>query len=499
MLADREMDMNLLRVVTALADDPPHSPRLEQGADAAQTDPVAAIAHLRAALAGSLDPDQRLRATTLLAGLLSETARASEAADLLEQQLPVLDGRPDLQRAIEVALAGVTRVDPATRHRGAATLERLKHRVQDRGERDPHAMAVVAAELANAGESADEVAEIAECALAHGVCTYDIVNALIVADRFNLALQALPGVRDRDALGMCAVLRLRAGDPHTAADDARVALALSAGWPLAEERAAACLGEALVELGELDEAERLLVDARFSGPAVMFARGRLRLAQGRVDAAIDDLYESGRRALARGIVNPAVVPWRSQLALALLQRGQVTEARCLAADELEYAHRFGAARAIGIALRAVATAAGGDHQIDLLREAVARLEGARLDQARAQTDLGAALRRAGRDVEARDPLRLAVDTAHRYGAAPLEERALAELRAAGARPRRRLDAGSGSLTPSERRIADLAAAGHLNREIAEILVVTLATVEYHLRNAYRKLGIRSRTELATAL
>ena len=89
--------------------------------------------------------------------------------------------------------------------------------------------------------------------------------------------------------------------------------------------------------------------------------------------------------------------------------------------------------------------------------------------------------------------------AHRCGATPLEERALTELRAAGARPRRRLVAGAGSLTPSERRIADLAAAGHLNREIADILVVTLATVEYHLRNAYRKLGIRSRRELATTL
>jgi DNA-binding CsgD family transcriptional regulator len=122
-----------------------------------------------------------------------------------------------------------------------------------------------------------------------------------------------------------------------------------------------------------------------------------------------------------------------------------------------------------------------------------------IERARAQFALGAALRRAGRPIEARDPLRVAVDLAHRCGATALEEQALTELRATGARPRRRLTSGPGALTPSERRITELAAAGRLNREIAEQLVVTLATVEYHLRNAYRKLGIASRTELHKVL
>lgn len=139
--------------------------------------------------------------------------------------------------------------------------------------------------------------------------------------------------------------------------------------------------------------------------------------------------------------------------------------------------------------------------IALLREAVSLLDlsGEPIERARAHADLGAALRRAGRPVEAREPLRVAVDLAHRFGAAVLEEHALAELRAAGARPRRRAVTGPGALTRSERRIAELAAGGRLNREIAEALVVTLATVEYHLRNAYRKLGIRSRNQLAHAL
>jgi DNA-binding CsgD family transcriptional regulator len=142
-----------------------------------------------------------------------------------------------------------------------------------------------------------------------------------------------------------------------------------------------------------------------------------------------------------------------------------------------------------------------DDDVALLREAVTLLDGSGepLERARAHIDLGAALRSAGRAAEAREPLRLAVDLAHRAGATALEAHALAELRAAGARPRRRVIAGPGALTPSERRIADLAASGRLNRDIAEALVVTVATVEYHLRNVYRKLGITSRKQLSETL
>jgi DNA-binding NarL/FixJ family response regulator len=125
--------------------------------------------------------------------------------------------------------------------------------------------------------------------------------------------------------------------------------------------------------------------------------------------------------------------------------------------------------------------------------------GALLERARALAALGAALREAGNPLAARDPLREALDLAHRHGAAALEDEILRELRAAGARPRRRATTGPRSLTNSERRIAELAAAGHQNKQIAAELVVTLDTVEFHLRNTYRKLGISSRTRLAGTL
>jgi len=124
---------------------------------------------------------------------------------------------------------------------------------------------------------------------------------------------------------------------------------------------------------------------------------------------------------------------------------------------------------------------------------------AMLARAQSLAARGVALLGGGNPVAARDPLRDALDLAHRCGARALEEEVLAELRAAGARPRRRVTTGAGALTRSERRVAELAADGRPNKQIAEELVVTLDTVEFHLRNAYRKLGISSRSCLRAAL
>ena len=92
-----------------------------------------------------------------------------------------------------------------------------------------------------------------------------------------------------------------------------------------------------------------------------------------------------------------------------------------------------------------------------------------------------------------------MDEAHACGAEPLAERAADELRASGARPRRRAITGLDALTPSERRVASHAADGRTNREIAQELFVTVATVETHLSRAYRKLGVDGRAALAGAL
>ena len=130
------------------------------------------------------------------------------------------------------------------------------------------------------------------------------------------------------------------------------------------------------------------------------------------------------------------------------------------------------------------------------------LDGSAAQLERARAHVVARRRAAGRRASSTRPAsRCGWRSTSPTAAAPraLEDAGLAELRATGARPRRRLTTGAGALTPSERRIAELAAAGQQNREIAETLFVTTATVEYHLRNAYRKLGIASRTQLAVSL
>ena len=99
----------------------------------------------------------------------------------------------------------------------------------------------------------------------------------------------------------------------------------------------------------------------------------------------------------------------------------------------------------------------------------------------------------------RAPLRDAFEIASHCGAQPLAEHARNELYAAGGRPRREALTGPESLTPSERRVAELAAAGQSNRDIARTLYVTPKTVEVHLTSVYRKLGIRSRAGLSNAL
>ena len=124
---------------------------------------------------------------------------------------------------------------------------------------------------------------------------------------------------------------------------------------------------------------------------------------------------------------------------------------------------------------------------------------ARLEHARALVELGSAMRRANRRSEAREPLRRGLELATACGASPLAERAETELLASGARPRRIALSGVDSLTPSERRVAQMAAEGGTNREIAQALFVTQKTVEVHLSSVYRKLDIASRSQLSKAL
>lgn len=187
-------------------------------------------------------------------------------------------------------------------------------------------------------------------------------------------------------------------------------------------------------------------------------------------------------------------------AQALDRLGRTDEALASAREELEVTRAFGAPSPLGRTLRVLGTIER-ENGLPYLEESAAVLEGtpARLEYAKTLAVLGAALRRARRQTDARIPLRRALELAGACGAGGLADEVRTELHATGARPRTDALGGIQSLTPSERRVAGLAADGSTNREIAQALYVTPKTVEVHLSNAYRKLGIRSRRELAASL
>jgi DNA-binding CsgD family transcriptional regulator len=308
-----------------------------------------------------------------------------------------------------------------------------------------------------------------------------------------------------------AALEYRVGRVGEAEADARLVLGAdpTQAPPAWAALATATLAQALLEQGRLEQAERELAGGRPGGESagmltysdVLWVRGRLRLAQARPEEALGDLLAAGRLLGELHAPNPAYAAWRSDAALALLALERRDEGRRLVAEELELARAFGGPRAVGVALRGLGLVEGGEAGLGLLREAVSVLAGSQapLERARALTDLGAAVRRHGRRSDSRDPLRTALDLAHGCGATALAERARTELLASGARPRRVVLSGVEALTPSERRVAQMAAAGMRNREIAQALFVTLRTVEVHLTHSYQKLDIGSRDELPAAL
>ena len=151
-------------------------------------------------------------------------------------------------------------------------------------------------------------------------------------------------------------------------------------------------------------------------------------------------------------------------------------------EELELARAWGAPRPIGTALRVAGLlepTAAGHEQLPRASVEVLGDSPALLQRAKSLVELGAALRRTNERAAARAPLREALELAQRCHADPLVQRAHTELLAAGARPRHLVRTGIASLTPSERRVAQMAADGQTNREIAQTLFVTPKTVETH--------------------
>jgi DNA-binding CsgD family transcriptional regulator len=310
------------------------------------------------------------------------------------------------------------------------------------------------------------------------------------------------------ALGARAMVRLSRGELAEAEADL-VELQMITGLPQILELFAIA-GRVMLERerGRADLGMRAIADAGFTGdipkalPALCLQteRGLTRLEQGRAEDAVRDLDGVATVYEVAGGFGPDFIPARLRVSLAIQATGDTSTAVAAALETEAWARETENPRFIGEATRVLGLVDAGAG-IDALRRSVELLATTqfRLDLARALVELGAALRRANERKGSRDPLREGMELAHRCGATALEERARTELEATGARPRSVIVTGVESLTPSERRVAQLAVEGMTNREIAQMLYVTSKTVETHLRHCYQKLEISGRRELAEVL
>ncbi len=490
------------------------------------------LARYALALEAEADPGERLALAQEQAGALSMAGRTDDAFGALDGEIAAAGAAADAgQRAALHALALFGRTERALELR-RVHLEELEARwpwvPAEPGERalaavlayerairpGPSEPALEAAAAAFAGDGFP--AELAASpAFGYGIWALvlggRLTEAGIELDRVGAAARA-SGAAVVAALTDClrALAHLRAGDLLAAEADASQSLALTdqPSWGFGRVACTVFLAAALLEQGRVAQAR----DAHDAVPAALLAvesnvtdlfrkmRADLLLAEGRCAEAATEALAVGESLEARGWQNPGFAPWRSTAARALAAVGEHGDAQALAREEVALARTTGVAASIAPSLLTLAETARQLEPEPLVEARdLARAAGTRLVEARSQVALGRCERIGGERRAARETLRAGLALAQRCGALALADEALEELAQAGGRPRRAQAEGTEALTASESRVARLAAEGRTNREIAQQLYVAQKTVEMHLRNAYRKLDVAGRAQLASAL
>jgi len=508
---------------------------IELGESELQAGRVGATERLEEALELATDSHQQARILLTLGRALFSTGEYVRAREVLRRGLDQLPSGDDLSLELSGWSIALARDDPGL---PAVTQRRLRSLLDDeapgRTRNERLVLVHLAYEAVRSGaRPSEQVARLARRAIADDALLEDSAMdvmgpyggacyALLYAGEIDAAIADLTrgievsqGQGSRVAFGRLSRLR---GIAHYFRGDLLEALAdldsarMSHGdgyeHGLTETVAflALCVLErddpagaaALLELP--GDPERWRAQPSFA--SYLFALGRTRAIQGSLDEGLDILLECEQFVRDTNSPNPAVnLPWRSEAALLAARLGAQDQAEELAAEDVRLARRFGAPQALGVALRTAGLVARTGDGLEQLREAAELLDraGTRLELARTLTEHGASLRRGGRRRDARDPLRRALDLATRCGALAISRRAREELIAAGAKPRRERISGADALTASELRVAQLAAQGLTNRQIAQALFITMRTVSAHLGQVYSKLDISDRARIASAL
>jgi DNA-binding CsgD family transcriptional regulator len=534
--AEGDFRLALQFLKRSLADSPPDGPDPDLLVDLARTQAalglMSSLRHVRKAASLGIPPQEIAILTLELVRSLQDCPRNHEAAVMLQETADQVGGNAALRLELRVAAAlfeplqsalepllEAVRADLCDPEVQGTTTQRL-------------ALAVLAVHEAGRGDLAARhtVDRITRAVAARELVVEDPMAMRLVAEAvMTLARAGECGAAERMARDLCVIAgrigldRVEAEFSATLAGVrtlqgavvdgerlARRALDLTDSRPFARRPAVvATLVEALAMQGRLDEAEEALesypgIEQADSpdGYQLLEMRGWLQVLRGRLTLGLANLFRAGRHADLTGVTNPAVTQWRSRTVAALKELGRHDEAVELAEDGLRRARVFGATWSIGAALRDRAMVAPSAERLGLLQEASALLEESpvRLAHASVLIHLGSALfESVSSPHQARATIRRGAEIAWQSGALLMINEAERELRRTGAKPRRVALTGAESLTPSELRVALLAAEGKANADIARELVLSPKTVEGHLSRAYRKLGVRSRHELGSTV
>jgi len=521
------------RLRRALAESPSEEERAEiltelGRCEVAEVQFAAAEEHLRACLASSASVETRAEAASwlgrcaIVSGGHSAEAAIDALASLAEEIRP-LDPRRSLELGAVLLMVATAVLRLQAEYGGH--LEQFHD--QARGHPDFEAVATLhdARERLFHGGSAAAAMDQVQTALMSGLPSGAETNAALLAlyllrygERYDLASRVLDAALEQARIeghtarqgiihGERAAIAFAQGLLHDAQVEAETGLLLveQPHFAILQLTAVAILVH--IERGDLDEASEVARSVDVPGISqehvyvaeFLTARGRLRIAQGRLREGVADLLWCGERLGALGLVWPNDFNAYAGAALAAL--GEQDTAATLAREVLVVTRRVGAPGSLGKSLRLVAAAGDEDARLALLEEAVSVLERtpARLELAHALAELGTELSRLGRRRDGRDAQRRAIKLADECGAVALAERARIELQSGPGRRARTELTGRSALTAAEWRVCHEAVSGRTNREIAQALFVTEKTVERHLSNAYQKLGIRSRFQLAGAV
>jgi DNA-binding CsgD family transcriptional regulator len=503
------------------------------GRAAMAVDPSAAEQPLRAALEETSAAEDKVPLALDLSIVLQTLRKPFEAVQMLEElneQLRAATAPRGLQLRVEAELLAQAFFDARTAHIAPNRLPAIVSTLT--GADDEEALIVVqqvvqaisygtaaeAGELAERAWAGGRLQQLAGSPVTPAVMWIPYVRLYLDDYDWTAALmhEWLEQARDEGSAVLAAFAYAILGEAQWRGGLLRDAHASAlAAWAIARDLgptfpgwwiAIGALAQALLAIGSPTDAFSLFADnGMLDGPPqeIMLMpmpriiRGEVLIANGERERGVRELLEAHAWLQLRRAPSPGAYRFYATLVDGLLSLERRDEAADVARAWLRRTRRFGALSTRGMAERALALTRTGDAHLDGLATAERTLAAspARVEHARGLLELGAALRRARRRTDSREPLRAALDLATQSGARALAERAMVELKASGARPRRMVLTGVDALTPSERRVAQLAASGLTNREIGASLFITRKTVERHLAGIYLKLGTNDRTAL----